>query len=93
MEHEKDLNRLTERAAKVKGMISHPGWKDVVKPALLATCQGWLSAFRIAKTPEELLKAQVGLLAAEFLLNVPEVVIADGVDANDKLEALKKSEN
>ncbi len=92
MEHEKDLNRKTEMAAKVKGMIDHPGWKDVVKPFLIATCDSSLSNFRIAKTPEELQKAQFSLLAAEMLLNVPGVVIADGVQANEELEKLKRSE-
>ncbi len=92
MENEKDLNRLTERASKVKGMIDHPGWKDVILPALMTTCQGWLAAFRVAKTPEDLLKAQVGLLAAEFLMNVPEVVIADGEDASEQLEKLKEKD-
>lgn len=92
MENEKELNRKTEMAAKVKGMIDHPGWKDVIRPFLVTTCEASLSNFRIAKTPEELQKAQFSLLAAEMLLNVPGVVIADGVQANDDLEKLKNSE-
>lgn len=92
MENEKELNRRTERASMVRAMVDTPGWKEVIKPALTTTCHASLDNFRAAKTPDELQKAQFGLLAAEFLLAIPEVVIAEGVEANEALEELKKSE-
>ncbi len=90
METEKDLNRLTERASDIKGMIEHPGWKDVILPILKATCDGALQSLRVAKTPEDLQKAQTALLSAEFLLGIPDVIIADGVDASEQLDKLKE---
>ncbi len=92
MENEKDLNRLTERAAKVKGMIDSPGWKEIVGLEFESMRDRSVVALMDAKTLEELQKAQATIGAVRELLAVISVVITEGEDANEKLEAMKKKE-
>ena len=88
----KELNRLTERASKIQQMLGSPGWQEIMVPMLVQTKKAALELFVVAKEHDDFIRTQCTVKSVDFLFGLIGVVLTDGKEAQEKLDAMKKKE-
>ena len=83
-----------ERAAKVKHMLNHPGWRDVVGPELKRKRQGLLDD--LLRTPmsksEEFILVRQSINAIDAITEFIDAIMLKGENAQAEMEAEKGNE-
>lgn len=88
-----ELQKKFDDAAKLRDLVRHPGWTDVLKPYLVRTADGYRNQLVTTqwKTLDEMKTCQGRILVIEELLENIKNTIAQA-DEIVKQEALKMQE-
>ena len=88
-EETEELEYLRDAGRKVKNMVNHPGWKEIVKPKLVKQREALMHELLSAAEYRDLVRLQQSVNIIENLFGFINASIEQGMNAIERLNRVE----